>query len=507
MMDMDVEKWHPLGITVFAVLLYTLYQQFFHPLSHYPGPFLARFTDYWRFRDVRGRQCHLTRVALHEKHGPVVRVGPNTLSISDPAYIPKIYGPGQGFLKSPFYNPFQGFVGDKIGYNLFTTRDAVSHSTLKQPVAAAYNFKSALEFEPIVDECIETIVTRLDKIIVQSKTKKACDLGEWMQYYSFDVMGIMTWGKAFGFLDRGEDVNNMIHRLDARMDEISPQSQMPWLDWLQTKNGIVNLFRSRTNAFATLAASLIEDRQKALADGSAKPSPRLFIDHFLDAQQMHPDVVDARTIIIYTTTNIMAGSDTVAIALRTIMYMVMQHADVRRRLLAEIDAAKLGFPVTWEESQRLPYLDAVIQESLRIHPPVGLPLERVVPPEGLVMHDGTYVPAGVQVGCHSWPIHLLDPVWGAEPKTFIPDRWLKAADESAEEHTRRVAAMKRASLAFGAGSRMCMGRHLSMVQIAKLVPSLLIKFRFELVDKEHGWKVIAGWFVRQAEMDVFIEPR
>lgn len=39
---------------------------------------------------------------------------------------------------------------------------------------------------------------------------------------SFDVMGIMTWGKAFGFLDRGEDVNNMIHRLDARMDEISP---------------------------------------------------------------------------------------------------------------------------------------------------------------------------------------------------------------------------------------------------------------------------------------------
>lgn len=52
-----------------------------------------------------------------------------------------------------------------------------------------------------------------------------------------------------------------------------------------------------------------------------------------------------------------------------------------------------------------------------------------------------------------------------------------------------------------------MGRHLSMVQIAKLVPSLLLKFGFELVDKEHGWKVIAGWFVRQAEMNVFIEPR
>ncbi|KAJ8119749.1 hypothetical protein ONZ43_g3370 [Nemania bipapillata] len=458
-MYMLTEQWYLFGSAILAVLLYALYQNFFHPLSRYPGPLLARFTDYWRFRDVRGRQCHLTRVALHEKHGPV----------------------------SPFYHPFQGWVGDKIGYNLFTTRDATTHSMLKQPVATAYSFKSALEFEPIVDECIETMVTRLDEMIVQSKTKKPCDLGAWMQYYSFDVMAIMTWGKAFGFLDRGEDVNSMIQRLDERMDVISPQSQMPWLDWLQTKNGIVNLFRDRTNKFATLAASLIQERQKALADGSAKPSPRLFIDHFLDAQRMHPTVVDARTIVIYTTTNIMAGSDTVAIALRTILYMVMRHADVRERLLAEIDTAKPSFPVTWEEAQRLPYLDAVIQESLRIHPPVGLPLERVVPAEGLMMQDA--------------------PIWGPEPKTFNPSRWLKAVDESAEEHTRRVAAMKRASLAFGAGSRTCMGRHLSLVQIAKLVPSLLIKFKLTLVDKERDWKVTAGWFVRQAEMDVFIESK
>lgn len=88
-----------IGLGISLVVYYVCYQYFFHPLSRYPGPFLAKFTDYWRFRDVRSRQSHVTRVALHEKHGSLVRVGPNMLSISDPDYIPKIYGPGHGFIK------------------------------------------------------------------------------------------------------------------------------------------------------------------------------------------------------------------------------------------------------------------------------------------------------------------------------------------------------------------------------------------------------------------------
>lgn len=284
-------------------------------------------------------------------------------------------------------------------------------------------------------------------------------------------------------------------------------SQMPWLDWLKTKNWVVNLFRDKTNAFATLAASLIQDRQKEKAAGKVKAEPRLFIDRFLDAQRAHPAVVDDRTVVIYTTSNVMAGSDTVAIALRTILYMVMRDATVREKLLGEIDAASLSFPVTWDESQRLPYLDAVIQESLRYHPPVGLALERVVPADGMMMQDGARVPAGVQVGVHPWAVAHLDAIWGAEPKKFIPERWLQAPGESADEHQARVAAMKRSSLAFGAGSRACMGRHLGLVQIYKLVPSLLKKFRFNLVEDDRDWELVCSWFVRQSNMDVFIERR
>lgn len=73
-------------------------------------------------------------------------------------------------------------MGNKIGYNLFTTRDAHFHSEIKQPVASDYGFKSSLEFEPIVTECITAMVKRLEEDFVQPRQKKECDLGAWMQY-------------------------------------------------------------------------------------------------------------------------------------------------------------------------------------------------------------------------------------------------------------------------------------------------------------------------------------
>lgn len=68
-------------------------------LNKYPGPIPARFTDAWRFLDVWNRRPDITQIALHRQHGDVVRLGPNTLSFSDPAAIKTIYGLNKGFVK------------------------------------------------------------------------------------------------------------------------------------------------------------------------------------------------------------------------------------------------------------------------------------------------------------------------------------------------------------------------------------------------------------------------
>jgi hypothetical protein len=91
--------WTVLGIILLSGILYPFYLYFVHPLRRYPGPFLAKFTDLWRFYNARGKRSHLSMIELHEKYGPVVRTGPNTISISDASYVNKIYGHGRGFVK------------------------------------------------------------------------------------------------------------------------------------------------------------------------------------------------------------------------------------------------------------------------------------------------------------------------------------------------------------------------------------------------------------------------
>lgn len=78
--------------------------------------------------------------------------------------------------------------------------------------------------------------------------------------------------------------------------------------------------------------------------------------------------------------------------------------------------------VTWKESRELPYLDAVVKESGRLHPPFGLPFERVVPPEGAVI-CGQSIPGGSIVGISAWAIHRDPETFGEDCEEWNPDRW------------------------------------------------------------------------------------
>ena len=95
--------WKCLAVA-FITLLATklLVNKYGNGLSSVPGPILASFTDLWRFLDVYRRRPDVTQVTLHEKYGSVVRLGPNTVSISDPAAIQTIYAHNSGFTKSDF---------------------------------------------------------------------------------------------------------------------------------------------------------------------------------------------------------------------------------------------------------------------------------------------------------------------------------------------------------------------------------------------------------------------
>ena len=197
---------------------------------------------------------------------------------------------------------------------------------------------------------------------------------------------------------------------------------------------------------------------------------------FLKAKADNPSFFHDGRVLTMAVSMAFAGSETTAITLAAIFYFLLKNPRCHRKLMEELDGAiengtilnrKNGL-VSWTESQRLPYLDAVIKEAFRLHPAPGLPFERIVPKGGATI-CGETIAGGTIVGCNPWVIHRRPEIFGEDTEVFRPERWI----EVNEEH-RKV--MEGCLIQFGLGARTCIGKNISLLEIYKAVPSFLRRF-------------------------------
>ena len=204
-----------------------------------------------------------------------------------------------------------------------------------------------------------------------------------------------------------------------------------------------------------------------------------------------PLKMSTRDIIVHTSTNVFAGSGTTSIALRAIIYYLCRNPKAMDKLIKEIDEADrqglLSNPISYKQSKdTIPYIEAVMKESMRIHPGIGLLLERHVP-EGGAEICGQYIPGGTVVGVNAWVTHH-DPKVFPNPDQFIPERWTDSCSEKKAE-------MERSFFAFGAGPRTCIGRNISFIEIQKVITQLLRQYEVTLAEPEKAWDVSNVWMV------------
>lgn len=218
---------------------------------------------------------------------------------------------------------------------------------------------------------------------------------------------------------------------------------------------------------------------------SEKPtvkSPDL-LSKFLAAREARPDFMSDTLVQTMAVSMAFAGSETTAISLSAVFYFLLKTPSALARLRKEIDdAAREGrFSdnetglVTWHESQTLPYLDMCVKEAFRLHPAPGLPMERIVPKGGLEI-AGRRIGGGTIVGCSAWVLHRDERVFGEDVDAYRPERW----EVQGEGDEARVKAMNGQMLQFGMGSRTCIGKNISLLEIYKLVPSMLRRFEVSL---------------------------
>jgi len=164
---------------------------------------------------------------------------------------------------------------------------------------------------------------------------------------------------------------------------------------------------------------------------------------------------------------LIAGRDTTAQALSWTIYCLSTHPDVETKVRREIvDICGVRGP-SYEDLPRLKYLDAVINEVLRLYP--SLPIDSKVALSDDVLPDGTFVPRGTIVDYDIYCMGRDRSIWGEHASMFLPERWLemKQAPGSFEYPV------------FNAGPRECLGRKLAMVEaktcLAMLIPQMSFK--------------------------------
>ena len=255
------------------------------------------------------------------------------------------------------------------------------------------------------------------------------------------------------------------------------------------------------------------------------------LSKFIQAKTDRPEFMTNSLVMTMAVSMAFAGSETTAISLSSVFYYLLKNPRCMKALIKELDdKAREGYfkdgehgLVTWTESQGLPYLDACIKESFRMHPAPGLPLERVVPPEGIEI-SGQFVKGGTIVGCSAWVIHRRTEVSGKDVEEFRPERWLAAEGKDKESEEKRIKEMNGVMLQFGMGARTCIGKNISLLEIYKLIPTVLRRFEVCLlhalphmntsnaqqVKLEHPdleWTVHNAWFVRQLNFHTVFRKR
>jgi cytochrome P450 len=210
-----------------------LVQRYNSPLRVYPGPFLASGTRLWKLLSVASGKTERSRINLHRKYGRVVRLGPNELAFSSPQAAKEVLAAGKGFYKNDFYSVFPPPENPDI----FTEIREDVHAQKKRVAAHPYSMSAMQQLTPIVARIILKLGDKLDGHCLNQGAP--FDLGDWLHFFAFDVLGEVAFSRQFGFMDAGYDVENAIKTIDDSQWYNSIVGQMPFLDLFLRRNPLL----------------------------------------------------------------------------------------------------------------------------------------------------------------------------------------------------------------------------------------------------------------------------
>ncbi|KAI8631113.1 cytochrome P450 [Xylariaceae sp. FL1651] len=415
----------------------TSYRLLFHPLRNFPGPRLAAVSKIWHSWRCRTSQNYRVLGEWKEKYGSFVRTGPNEITIFHPEALGAISRPQNGCTKSPWYDILLPHVA------INTTRDQREHDARR-----AILLQTLLNY----DASYMYVTSQVKDLIFQAGSQEM-NIVDLIYHWSFDVMGDVIFSTPFQTLTHSHS-HHHIHTLRRFLSFLGPFSPTPWLLILRASLPLVA--DGWHQMFKTFETCLAE--RKKVFDHTTPIGPDL-----------HALTGDAVALVI-------AGSDTAASTLVYALFYLAKEPRYQDILLNELKQGNISEPSA-SNVQSLPILNAVINETLRLHSPVPTGTPRDTGANGLTV-AGRYIPPHTTIVAPRHNISRLS-ICFSNALEFDPMRWVDAEKREGPHDLRAFSP-------FGTGVYSCIGRGLAMRQMRAFIANIVSSFQFELAEGEDG---------------------
>ncbi|KAH9846410.1 cytochrome P450 [Lenzites betulinus] len=490
------------------------------PLDNIPGPpspsfivgSVAEFTD--RYSWKRWRETLDT-------YGTVCRIqgmfGTRMLHVSDPkALYTILIKDGDLFPKT--IEPISDMYLF-LGPGLLTTNGAQHRKQRKllNPVFSVAHLRD-------VSHIFYRIAHRLQKALEARAGQDGgiVDVNGWMSRAALEMLGQAGLGYSFdNFIDDSKDeLGESVKMFFPVLSRVYPVAMcvpkavelgVPlWLikqvlEMVPSQN--MRRMMAISDTMARRSIEIITEKKTALLKGDdalvhqvgeGKDIMSLLLKANLTASdaEKHTD----EELIAQMSTFILGGMDTTSNALSRILHLLSQNPDVQDKLRAEIVEAYSGDDLAYDEVNKLPYLEAIIRETLRLFPPIQfiprqaekdmmLPLSKPIRGVDGTMLSEVPVTRGTPILAPALGCNTNKDLWGADALEWKPERWLEKLPQTLDDV--RIPGIYSNLMTFAGGSRSCIGFKFSQLEMKVVLTVLLSKLKFEMTDRPIAWNSAA----------------
>ncbi|CAG9980940.1 unnamed protein product [Clonostachys byssicola] len=449
------------SVFIFAAFLYVAHV-LRRPTSKVPGPWYSKWTGIvLQYHWLRGQRTYYIH-SLHQRYGPTVRLSPNEIGLASIHDVKTVYHLRETYVKSSFYTD----VTVSSQPNMFNTPNVQYNRRLRRLLGGPMSDSAIRGVEPIVVELATLAIQRMGEEISR---RGAVDVLKWWTSMATDVIGTLTFGESFRTLEQGKP--SAYTRDLAQVGPVAGlratfPSLIPLTDYIPIP--FLKAARDATHRIMQYSRESIQRYQNLLDSDSSRAQHTFFSNVFKAADD---DKLTSDEVCAAALTYIVAGTDTTANSLTYLTWSVCRNPKMKARLLDELQS----LPQDYSDShlRKLPFLNHLIDETLRLYSAAPASLPRVVPSNGAEL--GTYwVPGGTVVSAQPYTMHR-DPIVFPRPEEFNPERWETVTPD-----------MKSHFMPFGRAGRICIGMHLAYMELRHGAAKFFLEFPNATISSKEG---------------------